>query len=213
MYKCTLVIVSGLPATGKTVLSKKLAQYAQLPLFSKDAVKEMLFDGVGHGDRAWGEKLNTPTYDILDYIVEQQLRSRGSLIVETPYDQDFRVEKYIEMQAKYGFTCVQVLCYADPEILLQRFIERIGSADRHPGHNDKAALEDFKASMKNAGKVTPLPLAGQVYQVDTTHFAQVNEEALFREVRSLVLASTADRLKRLMKLRSPKLFTRRTATH
>lgn len=198
MRTCTLVIISGLPATGKTVLSRKLAQHTGLPLLSKDTIKEILFNGVGHGDRAWGEKLNVPTYDLLDYVVEQEVAAKHSLIIETPYDSDFRKEKYLALQEKYGFTCIQVLCYAEPQVLIQRFIDRIGASDRHPGHNDAAALEDFKASIREAGKVEPLPLKGKVYEIDMTDFAAVNETELFKHVKELVIESTAADLRRLV---------------
>ncbi|HSX33246.1 MAG TPA: AAA family ATPase [Candidatus Saccharimonadales bacterium] len=205
MRTCTLIIVSGLPATGKTVLSHKLAQHVNLPLISKDIIKEILFDGVGHGDRAWGEKLNIPTYDLLDYFVEQELRAQHSLIIETPYDNDFRKARYTELQAKYSFMCIQVLCYAEPQVLIQRFIDRIGASDRHPGHNDTAALEDFKASIRQAGKVEPLPLHGQVYEIDTTDFTAINETDLFRQVKELVIESTLNDLRNLVGEKTSKL--------
>jgi predicted kinase len=207
MRTSTLVIISGLPATGKTVLSRKLAQHVGLPLFSKDTIKETLFDGVGQGDREWGEKLNKPTYDILDYIVEQEIAARHSLIIETPYDNDFRKEKYLAFQNKYGFTCIQVLCYAEPQVLIQRFIDRIGSSDRHPGHNDEAALEDFKDSIREAGKVEPLQLAGKTYEIDTTDFTAMNEGELFKHVKNLVIESTANDLKRLIGTQTSRLGT------
>jgi len=207
MRNCTLVIVSGLPATGKTVLSRKLSQYVGLPIFSKDTIKEFLFDGVGHGDREHGEKLNKPTYDILDYIVEQELTARHSLIIETPYDNDFSTEKYVQLQSKCGFSCVQVLCYAEPEVLIQRFINRIGTIDKHPGHNDAAALEDFKASIKNAGKVEPILLQSKVYEIDTTNFDAMHEDKLFEHVKELVIESTASDLKRLIGNHTSKLST------
>ena len=205
MRTSTLVIISGLPATGKTVLSRKLAQHVGLPLFSKDTIKEILFDGVGHGDRVWGERLNKPTYDVLDYVVEQEVAAKHSLIIETPYDNDFRKEKYVALQQKHGFTCIQVLCYAEREILIQRFINRIGATDRHPGHNDQAALEDFKVSIREAGKVEPLPLQGKVYEIDTTDFATMNEDELFKHVKELVIESTANDLKRLIGSQTSKL--------
>lgn len=204
MRKPNLVIVSGLPATGKTTLSRKLVDYVGLPLFSKDVIKEILFDGVGYGDRAWGEKLNMPTYDVLDYIVEQELAAHHSLIVETPYDNDFRAAKYIAFQTKYNFWCTQILCYAQPEILIQRFVDRIGSPARHPGHNDNAALEDFKASIRHAGKVVPLPLAGSIHEIDTADFKLRDEELLFNEIKGEVINSTVANLKRLLKSRRSK---------
>lgn len=143
-HKSLLILIAGLPATGKTTLSQVIASQLSLPLVSKDAIKEILFDDVGHVSREWGEKLNAPTYSLLNYFVESSLKSGQSLVVEAPYDNDFPRATYEKWQREYGFECAQVLCFADTDVLIDRFVARIGSPDRHPGHNDKEALDDFK---------------------------------------------------------------------
>jgi predicted kinase len=58
MKKNLLIVITGLPGTGKTTLGRKLAEELALPFISKDDIKELLFDGLGWEDRAklkkWG---------------------------------------------------------------------------------------------------------------------------------------------------------------
>lgn len=197
MSKSVLVIVSGLSATGKTTLSKGMADHLGLPLVSKDEIKEILFDDIGHGDRAWGEKLNMPTYNLLNYFVERELKAGRSVVVESPYDDDFPRKTYEKWQAKYDFQCVQILCFAEPEVLIDRFVARIGEPGRHPGHNDQAALEDFKRSIKTAGKIAPLPLRGEVYELDTTNFADIRTETILKKLETQIAKPTQDKNNRL----------------
>jgi predicted kinase len=52
------VIVTGLAASGKTTLAVPLAQALGVPLVSKDAIKEALFEAVGIGDLQWANTLS-----------------------------------------------------------------------------------------------------------------------------------------------------------
>ncbi len=48
-----LIVVAGAPATGKTVIARRVAKALQLPLVCKDDLKELLFDDLGWSDQAW----------------------------------------------------------------------------------------------------------------------------------------------------------------
>jgi predicted kinase len=56
-----IVVVCGPPASGKTTLARAIADDLRLPLLSKDAVKEVLFDALGSGDRAWSLRVGLAT--------------------------------------------------------------------------------------------------------------------------------------------------------
>ena len=45
-----LIIINGPPGSGKTHLGRFLARELWLPYFSKDGVKELLFDSLGWSD-------------------------------------------------------------------------------------------------------------------------------------------------------------------
>ena len=45
------ILITGIPASGKTTLAEYIAKELQIPMFSKDQMKELLFDEVGFHSR------------------------------------------------------------------------------------------------------------------------------------------------------------------
>ncbi len=72
MTKPLLIIIAGPACTGKTTLGKHLAQELRLPFIHKDGIKELLFDYIGWGDRAWTRKLGRATIEILFYSISHE---------------------------------------------------------------------------------------------------------------------------------------------
>ena len=180
MHKPTLILILGLPATGKTTISRHIAEHFNLPLLVKDDIKEIMFDGLGWSDREWSQKVGRTAFQLLDYVVEQQLKSGHSIIVETPLRPEYENEKFQKWQADYGFHCIQVLCDADINVLAERFEAR-AKDDRHPGHVDHTHLEEFKAMLAK-GKAEALDVKGGLIEVDTTDFSKVDERAIFAQI-------------------------------
>ena len=77
-----VILVNGLPATGKTTLARRLATDLRLPLLAKDAIKETLFDTLGWSDRVWSRRLGAVTFTLLYMLLEEQLRAGRSCVVE-----------------------------------------------------------------------------------------------------------------------------------
>src|SRR5438046_2407448 len=88
MAEPRLIIVTGLPATGKTTLARRLAADLALPLVTKDDIKERLFDRLGWRDRAWSRLLGQATYDLLYYFSELLLAGGRSFVVESNFHPD-----------------------------------------------------------------------------------------------------------------------------
>jgi cytidylate kinase len=63
-----LIIIAGMPATGKSTIAKKIAGKLGLPILEKDDIKEELFDTVGYKDLA--EKRMLEAIDVLAEIKE-----------------------------------------------------------------------------------------------------------------------------------------------
>jgi predicted kinase len=186
MSRPTLIIVLGLPATGKTQLAHTIAAEFRLPLISKDDIKEIIFDGLGWRDRDWSKKAGRTTFALIDYILEGQLKAGNSIIVESPYDPTFQNDKLQRWQQLYHFNALQILCYAEGSVLLDRFIQRSNSAQRHPGHVDAGNVDEFREHLLK-GKAELLDIQGSVIEVDTTDFTKVDEANIFSQIRQALM--------------------------
>ena len=65
------LLISGLPASGKTTLGHRLAHALGLPLLDKDEILEALFDGLGVGDAEWRNRLSRSADVVLQRLAGQ----------------------------------------------------------------------------------------------------------------------------------------------
>jgi len=170
-----LVIITGLPCTGKTTLSRKIATELRLPLIAKDDIKERLFDSLGWSDREWSKKLGRATFDLLFYFIELEISAGRSLMVEARFFPQFHTEILQKIQQRHPFRPLVIECVAGGEILYQRFIQRCESGERHPGHVDQTS---YAEETLRRGKPAPFDLGGKYIAVDTSDFNQVDERKL-----------------------------------
>ena len=145
--KGRVIIITGLPASGKTTIGKELAGRMNIPFISKDDIKESLFDGLGWKDREWSKKVGLISYDLLYYFVEALLKASASFVLESNFKPEFDNLKVAALKEKYGFEVVQILCKADGEVLFERFKNRSASGSRHPGHDDITNDDEFKSAL------------------------------------------------------------------
>jgi len=176
-----LVIVSGPPCTGKTMLGQRIAQEFQLPFVNKDGVKELLFDRLGWKDDDWSKRLSLASHDILCYFVAAQLAAGRSLVVESTFKAEADTARFLALEKQFDFEPIQIQCRTEGQVLLERFKARIGQ--RHPGHVDHEIYERLKPVLLQ-GKYAPLGIGGQVIEVDTTDFQAIDYAGLLRTIRS-----------------------------
>lgn len=184
MQKPLLIIISGPPCTGKTTLGRRIANKFHLPFVNKDSIKELLFDQLGWRDREWSKKLGRATYTLLYYFLEILLQTRHSFIVESNFDSSIASQEFAELLKKHGYEPLQILCQTEGATLFQRFKERSGSGERHPGHVDNLMYEEVQPVLLK-GKTDPLEIGGTVMLVDTTDFEKIDYEGLYEAMRSL----------------------------
>ena len=183
MTSVWLIIVTGLPGTGKTDLGRRIAREFQLPFVNKDGIKELLFDRLGWKDDDWSKKLSLASYDLLDYFVASQLAVGRSLVVESNFTSAEDSPRFLALKQRFDFQPLQILCHAKGETLLQRFQARIGQ--RHPGHVDRLIYERLEPVLLQ-GRSAPLDIGGQVIEVDTTDFAAIDYAHLFSAIESAI---------------------------
>lgn len=174
-----------MPGSGKTTLAKKLATELSLPLISKDDMKVMLFDVYGWKDREWSKLAGQASYAIMDYFIMEQLRAGHSLIVESPFNPEFANAKFRKWQEEYGARFVQVYCYANANVIRQRFKERAASDSRHVSSIEgEQGLRDLDGHIQRG--VEPLDIGGTVIKVDSTDFSKVDEAGVIEQLREVL---------------------------
>ncbi len=163
-----LIVVSGLPASGKTTLGKEVARRLGIPFFSKDAIKERLFDERGFSDRAWSKQLGIEAYEELYRAVEQTLNNKSDCVIESNFKPGISESDLSALLQKTGAECAQIFCHAPGHLLFERFERRARSGERHPGHVDANNLDEFRVHLLET-KQKPLDLPGPCIHIDTSN--------------------------------------------
>ena len=179
-----LVVVTGAPATGKTTLGRRLGHDFALPFFSKDDMKEGLFDALGWSDREWSRKIGAASFRLLFAIAEAQLAAGRSLILEGNFRPEFDTPRFRALLTRHPCAPFQVYCAASPDVLLSRFEARWEAGARHPGHAEHEQMADFAANHLTLGAYAPLALGGALHTLDTTDFARLDLAPLYAQLRA-----------------------------
>jgi adenylylsulfate kinase-like enzyme len=179
-----LVIVTGPPGSGKTTLGRRLARDLCLPFLNKDDIKEILFDSLGWIDREWSQKLGRASIEILFHVLENELKARRSLVVETAFIPEYHDPRLLSLEQIYSFFPVQVYLTAQVDILYERFRRRVTSGERHPGHFDQFATYDQFIEIIRLGKYDPLNVGGSFFEVDTGDWEKIDYSGLLSTLKT-----------------------------
>lgn len=192
------ILVTGIPAAGKSTMAKGLSERLKLPVISKDIIKELLFDNVGFQSRAEKVKLGMASMEIMYYVAGQLMKAGQAFILENnfEYSSEQGMKNLLE---KYQYSALTITLTGDYKVIYQRFLERENSPDRHRGHvvNDcypekeenrlnplKAktiSYENFVRGIEQRG-FDAFCVDGRQIKVDTTDFSQMNMEELFSQI-------------------------------
>jgi predicted kinase len=170
-----LVVVTGMPSSGKTTVAEGLAARLALPLIAKDDIKESLYESLGADNVATSARLGTAAYALIFGLAWTLLASRVSLIVEANFFRD----QEGDFATLPGHQVAQVHCHAPLPLLLDRYASR----SRHAGHQDAEKIKDLPARFES-GAHSPLALTGELIQLDTTEV--VDLDALAERIRKLL---------------------------
>jgi glucokinase len=167
------VIITGLPAAGKTRLGRSLSERLIWPLLSKDVIKEALADSLGLGDEAWSLRLSKAAMEVLH---------RAACVSPAAImDANFKVEPDRDRLIALPGKKVQIFCHAPPDVIVARMKAR--AAGRHPIHRDAMAPEKMAAQLREqATNWAPLDLGVPVLSVDTS--LPFDEEAILDWIKT-----------------------------
>src|SRR5690606_35195232 len=142
------VIISahGYPASGKTTLAKAVSNELSLPFLSKDeTLKEVLFDELQTSSREWSIKIGRAAYRVMQKLIEEQLKAGYSMVVESTFRYEFDNLAFMALQERFKFMAIHVVCEASPEVLVERYMRRIETGERHTGHGETGRGEYLEA--------------------------------------------------------------------
>ena len=185
MAKPVLVLISGAPATGKTVLAGRLAEALPVPVIQRDAIKETLFDTLGVGDRKWSKKLGAASFAVLYLSVETHLKAGQAVIAEAAFHRPYSTRWLDRVRERFEVKVLELHCHADPETAFHRYMSRSRTSERHSGHDAgmtiKAQAHEWHQQYPVYG---PLTSGAELFRIDTTDFAAVDTEAVIAHVRA-----------------------------
>ncbi|MEG1254274.1 AAA family ATPase [Clostridium sp.] len=177
-----MIIVTGASATGKTTLSKHLANKFKLPIINKDEIKELLFDYLGTKDEEWAIKLGMTSFELLYLFGEKLCQTGNTFIVEGNFENKYATKTFFDIKSRYNYRVLQIYCHAQVEVLYDRYIKRDNSGERHPGHIMLiSGLEEFKIRINN--KEFKLDIDDSInIDIDTTKFEEIKLQQIYDEV-------------------------------
>lgn len=134
------IVLTGLPASGKSTLGRAVAEALGLPFIDKDEILEALFESLGTGDADWRLRLSRSA----DLVLQRQaMRSYGAVLASwwkhprSPFESGTSPHWLHALPGQL----IELHCCCKPEVAVQRFFAR----QRHAGHLDdsRSEQEDF----------------------------------------------------------------------
>jgi len=185
-----MIVVSGLPCSGKSKFAEHLGADLHWPLLCKDGYKELLFDTLGYSDRAWSKRVSAAAYALQFAHAAQLLAGGIDCLLEGNFRWDEHRERFATLLSHPAIV-VQVHCRADADVLVERFRLRAHSGSRHPGHVDAESLCEIENELRCAPQL-PLPLPGETIACDTSGDWQSAVGTAIQRVKSLLSSRAAE---------------------
>jgi len=155
------IIVTGLPASGKSSIGEAVARELEIPCFDKDVYLERLFDQRGIGDGEWRRQLSIEA----DGLMERESTRHNSAVLVShwrPHGMSGTGTPTDWVRNQYAHI-IELYCYCEPAIAARRFETR----ERHVGHLDgQRSQEDLLKWMNRLALGFPLGI-GNCVQIST----------------------------------------------
>ena len=164
-----LVLVCGLPATGKSHLARSLTRKMKAQILNTDIVRKELFEKPAYSDE---EK--ELVYDVTFLIVRYLLTNRRNVIIDgTFYKKRLRDRmREIARDVGTGFKIVECVCPED--VIRKRMVRR---AER------KVTLSDADLEVYEKIKAEFEPIEEDHIVVHTDHYYKENLEYVLKKLR------------------------------
>ena len=181
-----LIIINGLPASGKSTLAAKLSAELGYPAFAKDDFKELIADTIGYTDHESTQKFGKASFVALFFVAKRCIEKGVSVIIEGNFSLGEETKTFLSDIQKTNAKVQEVICHTKPELLNKRFKERIQDPSRHSVHNtlgEKELNAWMERTFAGTGKIEPLT-TGKLLEVDTTEFTEEQYQKVLEFLRA-----------------------------
>lgn len=169
-----LIVITGLPASGKTTLARELAARLSVPLLAKDAIKEPLLSVLGASGRAQSRRLSDASFAVL-FAMARELAAAG---IDALIEGNFRPGEHEAALRSSSTRIAQILCSTEEPERLARLAARASDPSRHAGHRDAEQAQLAVPSGANGF----LDLPGVRLRCVTQDSNSAHREALFSSI-------------------------------
>ena len=129
-----LIIIAGMPASGKTTFANYLSNTLGLPLVCKDRLKEILWERIKYNGsiQAESQMYGGVAYDLSFHSCQELMKSTAAILFDTNLGATCppTLKKLVE---QYSYKVITVLFDGDVNVIHHRFTERDRTEKRHPG--------------------------------------------------------------------------------
>jgi hypothetical protein len=160
--RAQFIVVSGIPASGKSTLGRLMADALNLPMLDKDEILEGHFESLGIGDASWRAKLSR----LADEELCKQAGARPSSVIISWWRHPLSKSNSgtpIEWLRVLAGELVEVYCSCSASVAATRFLAR----QRHAGHLDcRYTYAELLAEFEQQASFGPLGV-GRIVRVNT----------------------------------------------
>ena len=192
------ILVTGIPAAGKSTMARKLSEALEIPMISKDDIKEIMFDDLGFDSRAEKVALGVAAMNIMYYVAEQFMKLEKPFILENNFENSSK-EGLLRILEKYSYKAITVTLTGDYRAIYNRYAERNNSPERHRGH----VVNTCYPEIGEKEIVPPIPFEAYVdgfvgrgmdsfvgngpqIIVDTSDFSEINMECVLNRIKAAI---------------------------
>ena len=142
-----VILLAGLPGTGKSTLARKLARRYRLEHISTDSVRKRIFRDVkqnSFGRGSYSQRQRNVVYDTIYYVLYTLLKHGIGCVLDGTFYQDKLRSKVSRICARFDAKFLLVIIEAPEDLIRKRFEDRAKRNRRTLSDADIKILEKYR---------------------------------------------------------------------